>query len=204
MEEQNNNDNNNNNNSNSNDKQTLPQPKKRKKGLIIAIIIISIVVIAAIAGNLSNNVKLINDNGTTTSSSTYYIGDKVINKKNIVFSVLSVENTKHLGSSILGDDTEYNFIVATIKVENRSNSNITIYGGCADLYNSRGNKYESASSIYIDDIIMEDIGPGISKTFQVLFETPTTTIQEQYTIKIGYSTYTLNADRVSVILKDRP
>lgn len=46
----------------------------------------------------------------------------------------------------------------------------------------------------------EDIGVGITKTFQVAFETPTTTVEEQYTAKIGYSIYTSDRSRVTFTL----
>ena len=50
-------------------------------------------------------------------------------------------------------------------------------------------------------IIVEDLNPGISKTFQVAFETSTKTTDETYIAKIGYSYLTSNSDRVNITLK---
>ncbi len=95
----------------------------------------------------------------------------------------------------MNDTTENNFILLTVKVKNDSKKQQTFYGGCAFLYNSEGTKYEETTSLYIDYILSEDIGVGISKTFQMVFETPTTTAQEKYTVKIGYSQYTSETNR---------
>lgn len=124
------------------------------------------------------------------------IGDTVTNSDGVAFTLVSCENTKQVGSGLLSDTTENNYILLTIKVTNNSNKSQTIYSGGSDLYNSKGQKYNSKTSLYIDYILSEDIGTGISKTFQVLFETPTTTTQEKYTLKVGYSMYTSDRDRV--------
>lgn len=137
-----------------------------------------------------------NDNSEDNDVSSAKIGDTVKNADNVSICLISCENTKKLGTEYLNDTTENNFILLTIKVTNNSKKTQTFYGACADLYNSNGVKYETKTSLYIDYILMEDIGVGISKTFQVVFETPTTTLQEKYTVKIGYSTYTTNRNRV--------
>ncbi len=86
---------------------------------------------------------------------------------------------------------------------NYSNRQQTFYAGCVDLYNSKNVKYEEKTSLYIDYILSEDIGAGVTKSFQVVFETPTTTIEEQYSAKIGYSTYTADSDRVVFLLQEK-
>ena len=124
------------------------------------------------------------------------VGDTLKNRDNVSICLVSCENTKRLGSEYLNDTTEHNYILLTIKVTNNSKKQQTFYNGCADLYNANDVKYETITSLYIDYILMEDVGVGISKTFQVAFETPTTTSQEKYTVKIGYSIYTSERDRV--------
>ena len=111
-----------------------------------------------------------------------------------------MQNTKTLGSGFFSDTTTNNFILIDITVTNNSKKQITIYGGCADLYNSSNIKYEYYTSLYINDIISENIGVGLSKNFQMVFETPTTTEQEDYIIKIGYSTFTSDKNRVNIKL----
>lgn len=124
------------------------------------------------------------------------IGDTLTNSDGVAVTLVSCENTKQLGNGILVDATNNNFVLLTIKITNNSNKTQTFSNSCADLYNSKNAKYETITSIYINYIISEDIGAGISKTFQVAFETPTTTAQEKYTAKIGYSRFTSDSKRV--------
>lgn len=124
------------------------------------------------------------------------IGDTLTNTDGVEFTLVSCENTKQLGNGILVDATNNNFVLLTIKITNNSNKTQTFSNSCADLYNSKNAKYETITSIYIDYIISEDIGVGITKTFQVVFETPTTTTKEKYTVKIGYSMFTSDSKRV--------
>lgn len=100
-----------------------------------------------------------------------------------------------MGSGYLTETTDNNFILLTIKIVNNSNKQQTFYSGCIDLYNSKNIKYEEHTSLYIDYILTEDIGVGITKTFQAVFETPTTSKDEKYVAKIGYSIYTADRNR---------
>lgn len=142
-------------------------------------------------------------NNQSTSSQNGKVGDTLVNADNVYICVVSCENTQQLGSGILAETTDNNFILLTIKVTNNSNKQQTFYGGCVDLYNSNNVKYEEKTSLNIDYILSEDIGVGNSKTFQVVFETPTTTVQEEYFAKIGYSIYTSERSRVIFSLKSK-
>ena len=169
----------------------LDKKRKTKKKWIIGISIAVGVVVLGIIGivlGLSNR-------------KIGGIGDTIKNSDGVEFTLVSVENRKSIGAGLLQETTDGNFILLTIKVSNTSKEPITIYGGCVDLYNSNGVKYENTTNLSINDIIMEDINPGISKTFQVLYETATKTTEEDYTIKIGYSMYTSESDRVVFKLK---
>lgn len=139
-------------------------------------------------------------NSPSTNPQNGKVGDTLINSDNVSICVVSCENTQQLGSGFLADTTDNNFIVLTIKVTNNSNKQQIFYSGCVDLYNSSNIKYEDKTSFNIDYILSEDIGVGNSKTFQVVFETPTT-IQEEYFAKIGYSIYTSERNRVIFSLK---
>ena len=141
------------------------------------------------------------DDGQSNNQTYGKVGDTLKNSDNVSICVVSCENTQQLGTGFLAETTENNFILLTIKVTNNSNKQQTFYGGCVDLYNSSNVKYEDKTSLNIDYILSEDIGVGITKTFQVVFETPTTTYEEQYIAKIGYSIYTSDRNRVTFILK---
>ncbi len=168
------------------------KPNKATPLLKIVLVVLTLVVCAfAFTACIDDD-----DKSGNSGASSAKIGDTVKNSDNVAICLVSCENTKMLGTEYLNDTTDNNFILLTIKVTNNSKKTQTFYGACADLYNSNGTKYETQTSLYIDYILMEDIGVGISKTFQVVFETPTTTLQEKYTVKIGYSTYTTDRNRV--------
>lgn len=135
-------------------------------------------------------------NNSSESKTNGKVGDTIINSDNVSICLISCTNTKKLGTEYLNDTTENNFILLTIKVKNNSQRQQTFSATCVDLYNSKGTQYEATTSLYIDFIISEDLGVGITKSFQVVFETPTTTEQENYTAKIGYSKYTTDSNRV--------
>lgn len=156
-------------------------------------------IVGAVCVSLLSACEWFNDE---SDNQTYgKIGDTLNNSDNVAICVISCENVQQLGTGILAETTENNFILLTIKVTNNSNKSQTFYSGCVDLYNSNNVKYEDKTSLNIDYILSEDIGVGITKTFQVVFETPTTTNEEQYIAKIGYSIYTSDKSRVTFILK---
>lgn len=144
------------------------------------------------------------DSGSNTSSKIYYINDTVTNSEGVKFTVLSVKNTQLLGSTSWGDTTEYNFAVLTIKVENNSNKEISLSNSGFELYRRSNNaKYEYFSTLYIDDLFLDDLGAGLSKTFEIAFEIPTKTTDEDYEVSIGYSSWTLSSKRVKILLKEK-
>ncbi len=171
-----------------------------KKTLLgIAVIFLSTLLLF-VSGCIANNEPA---NNADKSPSIGKIGDAISNSDNISICLESCENTKELGAGLLSETTENNFIILTLKITNYTNTQQTFYGDCVDLYNSKNIKYEAKTSLYIDFIIAEDIDSGITKSFQVLFETPTTTNEETYTAKIGYSRYTSEKKRVTFILQEK-
>lgn len=160
----------------------------KKLKLCICCIITVVCVLLFAACDFFNNSSENKTNGN--------VGDTIINSDNVSICLISCTNTKILGTEYLNDTTENNYILLTIKVTNNSQKQQTFSATCVDLYNSNGIKYEAITSLYIDFIISEDIGVGITKSFQVAFETPTTTEQETYVVKIGYSKYTADSNRV--------
>lgn len=179
----------------SNESSAKVQANNSNKGKIAFIVVICILVLIAIIVPICTS-----NSGESNKRGSYYIGDTVKNSDGVYFTVTKVENTQKLGGTYFADTTSANFIVLNITVKNNSNKQISVYGGCVDLYNSKGIKYEYYSSLNVNYIISEDIGVGLSRSFQIAFETPTTTKQELYTAKIGYSIYTADSKRVSIIL----
>ena len=168
----------------------IKKPNRKKAIIIISVIVAVAIIIAIVALSTGDS-----------SIPTGNIGDSVVNSDGVTFKVDKVENTKKLGDDYFNDKTSNNFVLITLTVTNTSKKTKTIYGSCIDLYNEAGTKLECFSTIVIDYIIVEDLNPGISKTFQVAFETSTKTTDETYIAKIGYSYLTSNSDRVNITLK---
>ncbi len=156
--------------------------------IVIGAVFLFLVFIAAIIPNSSDRASFRQDR-------VYSCSETAKNSDGVSFKILNVENTNQVGTDLLGEKTDNNFIIITIKISNYSNKEISVYSGNVDLYLSNV-KYSSKHELYIDSLISEDIGVGVSKTFQVLFETPTKSSQQQYVAKIGYSIYTPTSKRV--------
>lgn len=139
------------------------------------------------------------------NNEVYYLNEYAKNKDGVEFIITDIENTNHIGSGYLADTTENNFILLTIKATNKGKKDQTIYSGCVELYNSNNVEYDDYYSLNINDIAFlgNDIGVGMTTTFQVVFEVPTNTDQTEYVVRIGYSIYTSDKDRVYIKLKNR-
>ena len=194
--------------------QTEKKNNNKKKDLTAILICVGILIVAAIilsiviGNNTSNSTTTTNTSSNTKTNinskqTSAFIGQSVSNSDNVVFSILSVNNTKTIGTSdLLSDTTQNNFIIISLSVTNNGNKPIELYSGLIDLFDSNNIKYSEFSSLYLDNyIIYETINPGISKNFQVAFEVPKTSNEELFTAKIGYSKYTSDNNRVIFILK---
>ena len=143
-----------------------------------------------------------NNNNTT---STYYMNQVVTNSAGVKFMITNVQNTKQVGASSYGDSTENNFIIVTIKIENKSNASVTI--DTPELIRkSNEASYESEYLLSLDNqiVIYEEISSGITKSFNVAFETPTKSTDEDYILEISYgkSSWFTNND-IKFILKNK-
>ena len=129
-----------------------------------------------------------------------YIGETVTNYKNVEFTVLDVKNTKKIGTS----STEGNFIVILIKVYNGGSESWSQNpNNCTLLLNNSKFDYSIATYNLSDGMSgLDDINPGIGRTVSIVFETPTTTINDRYILQLkGYS---LRNDSVKIVLTQNP
>ena len=158
--------------------------KSNKKTIIVVSILLFIALVSIIGASLASN------RGVTY----YHIGETGYNK-DVSVRINSVKNVKKLGGEYLNDTTENNFILIECTVKNIGDSNVTIYSNSWDLYNSSNVLYERYYSLYINGItIYETLAPGLTKTFEVAFEVPTTTTQETYTAVFGH--HSLNSNKI--------
>ena len=144
---------------------------KKAKIILSIVMIVALVSILTACGALES---LQEEMDASLSTGSYGINDKVV-VRDLEYTVLEVGNTKSVGSSYVGQTTENNFVIVTLKIKNNSSSEKTLTGSNFYYY-SNGNRYETSSAgIYLNDngfYVLVEIGAGITKTIRVLYETP--------------------------------
>lgn len=127
--------------------------------------------------------------GSGSGSKTYGFGDTV-KVGDFEYTVNSASNATHVGSAYVGDDTDNNFVIVNITVKNVGNSENDLLTKMM-IYHVGNNEYEPHSSgIYLDNgfYVLQSIGAGISKTVNVLYETPSQYTASDY-LQVKASSY---------------
>lgn len=180
------------------------KPFYKKWWFWVIIAIVAIALIGGIAGGTSgnsnsdvvksapNNVVDGNQSETdntdknegSTSAEEFGIGDTVSNKAGIAFKVESVTNSDVAGEDYLTESTDANFIIIRLIVTNNGNEEYP-----ANPYDFRlqkgSNEYTHHSSTYYYENGMSSlngINPGITKTCIIVFETPSASTEEEYSL----------------------
>lgn len=186
--------------------------------LIIAIVILAL--IGAIAGGTASGTDTDGDttsvggntnsdsdttgngDGATSSAEEATIGDPVSNKAGIVFKVESANDSTIAGEGYLTETTEINFVIVRITITNNGNKEYS-----ANPYNFHLKKgsteysHHSATYYYDNGISsLDGINPGITKTLTIVFETPTRSADEEYSLVCEGDSW-FATDDVTIILK---
>lgn len=114
------------------------------------------------------------------------ISDVVSDKDGVDFCVTNVENVKSVGSGYSELTTDNNFVVVTIKIVNNSNEpyNVNV-GRFLLLCNGAEYEYDSESILSVENVMwMDEINPGITKEYKIVYETPSSTDTDEYKLKI--------------------
>lgn len=150
-------------------------------------------------GTVPDNDSSDSGSGTVTENK---IGSSVSNKADVTFKVEKVIDSKTAGDSYSAYKTDANFVIVTIKITNNGDSEYE-----ANPYNfnlKRGSvEYAHHLSTYAYDNGMSSlngINPGITKTFTIVFETPTSSATDEYRIVCGSGGF-LGLDAVTILLK---
>ena len=130
------------------------------------------------------------------------INEVVSNKDGVEFCVTNVENVKSIDDGYSEMTTDNNFIVVTIKIVNNSNEPYNVNAGRFILIcDGAEYEYEADAVLKVDNAMwMDEINPGITKEYKVVYETPTTSVESEYKLKIkpvGFS----EKDSVYITLK---
>ena len=110
---------------------------------------------------------------STNSGTQYGFGDKV-SCGDFEYVVNSATNRKRIGSSLLGKETENNFVIVNFTVKNTSSSEKNLYSSMM-TYHIGENEYEvNSAGVYLDSgfTSLEDIGAQMSKTLEAVYEIP--------------------------------
>lgn len=171
----------------------------------VIIAVVAAIIIGAAAGSADGNGgDEIQDYENVNSSEAWYICDNATNSSDIVFKVNSVQNTQFVGSGILSETTSNNFAIVNISISNNSDKPFSANPNNFNLV-LNGKKYNYHSATYYLDNGMssqDDINPGITKTYRIVFEVPTSTLNDTYTLVCG-NNYSLLWNDVEILLKER-
>lgn len=171
------------------------KPFYKKWWFWLIIVVVVIAIIGAIAGTFSGkNNKEANSDKTEQYN---YIGDTV-KSGSVNFAVNNVSNTTLLGSEYVGESTENNFIVIELTIKNTGNSEVNLTNSCFVLIKG-SSKYEiHTGSIYLDNgfYAFESIGSDIVKKIVIVFETPSKSTEEIYTLAVKGSSISKAANIV--------
>lgn len=99
------------------------------------------------------------------------------------FSVTKVYDTTHVGDQFFGYSTENNYVVLQIKVKNTSRKEITLFGDMIQ-YTQGSYVYDPGTEgVVLGDHgywVCEAIGPGLTKTYDVVYETASSHSSSDY------------------------
>ena len=171
----------------------------------VIIAVVAAIIIGAAAGSADGNEgDEIQDYENVNSSEAWYICDNATNSSDIVFKVNSVQNTQFVGSGILSETTSNNFAIVNISISNNSDKPFSANPNNFNLV-LNGKKYNYHSATYYLDNGMssqDDINPGITKTYRIVFEVPTSTLNDTYTL-VCSNNYSLLWKDIEILLKER-
>lgn len=138
--------------------------------------VVGLAVIGSVVGTVTKGNSNSSSTTNNTTTKTYGMNETVV-VKDLEFKITGVTDTKHVGSSYLGKDTDANFAIVTIQIKNTSSSEKTVYSD--NFKYQRGESVYEASSAgaYAGDngfYVLKEIGAGLTKTLDVVYEIPST------------------------------
>ena len=142
------------------------------------------------------------DDDATPPTEEVTIGDSVSNKAGIVFKVESASDSTIAGDGYFTKTTDMNFVIVSITITNNSNKEYNANPNNFHLKKG-SNEYSHHSATYYYDNGMDafdGINPGITKTLTIVFETPTRSADEEYSLVCEGDSW-FATDDITIILK---
>ena len=159
-------------------------------------IIISLILIVAGWYQIYNAVMkpVEDDKKMLERSASITIGAEAVDKDGVVFCVTNVKNSKSLGSGYSKITTDNNFVVVTVKITNNGTDpydvnplHFTLIEGDKEY------EYANEALLSLENVMFLDtINPSLSDEYKIVYETPTTTEQSEYKLKINRNVFQKN------------
>lgn len=171
----------------------------------VAWLIVSLILIIVGCYQIYNAVMkpAVDDNKRVESSDSITVGVDATDKDGVVFCVTNVQNTKSLGEGYTETHTDNNFVVVTVKITNNSTEPYDVNPLRFTLV--EGDKeYEHTNDALLsleNVMFLDTINPSLSNEYIIVYETPTTTEQSEYKLKIKRNVFQKN-DNTYITLKE--
>lgn len=169
-------------------------------GIVIRIVFAAVLIISGVSG-ISK--ALIKNDAKDVAVPTVIINECVADENGVEFCVTNVDNQTSVGSDYLEVTTEYNFVVVSVKIANNSSEPYDVNSLRFVLMNGE-TEYEYATDTIMsldNALTLDTVNPGITKEYTIAYETPVTTDDSEFVLKIKDNAV-LEDDCVYITLKD--
>lgn len=119
------------------------------------------------------------------------INEFAADRDGVEFCVTKVENLKSIGSGYSAVTTENNFVAVTITIRNNGTEPYDVNSSRFVLMNGEIEYQHDSDAVWAIDngMFLDTINPGISKEYTLVYETPMTTQEGDFQLKIKYNTF---------------
>lgn len=137
------------------------------------------------------------DTKSTVASVEESATDKATDKNGVSFSVTSVQDTNAIGENYT---TANNFVIVTVKIDNAGDDaydvNTLRFKLIAD---DKEYEYDADAVLYLDNaMFMDTLNPGLSKEYNIAYETPFTHTEKDMKLEILDNAFSSNAVYIQV------
>lgn len=110
----------------------------------------------------------------------------VSDKNGVEFCITNVENVKSVGNEWGEVTTDNNFVVVTIQITNNSNEPYSVNGSRFLLMTGEAEYEYTVDVLFAFDnaLYIDTINPGLSEEYVIVYETPSTTDESEYKMKV--------------------
>ena len=114
------------------------------------------------------------------------INEIVADEDGVEFCVTKVSNKKKFGNDYSEVKTDNNFVVVNIEITNNSNEPYSVNGLNFLLLKGEDEyQYDEETVLLVENYLyLDTINPNLTEKYTIVYETPTTTKEDDYLLKI--------------------